>query len=110
VACGSLRPPPPLWHWAGASPILGAGPILAGLSGVTGGNVLPSAPGFGYNPHSPWASGSVQPVLPGGPPPAAVAYSPRGPPDKSLFVRMCGHFLFAFRRRKFSVKSVGMPM
>jgi hypothetical protein len=36
----------------GVATILGAGPILAGRSGVTGGNVLPSAPGFGYNPHS----------------------------------------------------------
>jgi hypothetical protein len=44
-----------------------------------GGTALPSAPGVRYNPHSEEASGSVHPVLPGGPASAVVGLSCAGP-------------------------------
>jgi len=62
-----------------ASPGPRSPPDPAGAPVVCGHKGLPSAPGFRYNPHSLYASGSVQPVLPGGPGPGVVGLFCEGP-------------------------------
>jgi hypothetical protein len=47
---------------------------------------LPSAAGFGYNPHSLEASGSFNPFDPRGPTLLLLASLTHGPLDKRLFV------------------------